>query len=319
MLAGLYNAWKTYHQSAGTKQRLIFNLYLFHHLIICIVRCIVVFLIAFFLVVYDRCLSLEFLVHFLLLLSTFDIILILVGETAHFWDSTINHKSTLYSRCFLTFGVGFTYFVSSLFLSIHITMGGDNPLVITLCKTMTRKVSLYQHIDTEKSAIPTLILYVLFILLDLLAFAWLYISYKDIAKLKRKRLATIFFYSLLFTRDKEDERAKMVLRSLQRLRSAGLFILSNTVVILPVLTVKALDLKLNSYFQNILIFFSILPWCESLAFIFFNELKYVYTRAAPRVTKDDHLQQVIGTRLSAYREKQLDVPIDDEKQCEQPQ
>ena len=196
-------------------------------------------------------------------------------------------------------------------------MGGDNPLVITLCKTMTRKVSLYQNIDTEKSAIPTLILYVLFILLDLLAFTWLYISYKDIAKLKRKRLATIFFYSLLFTRDKEDERAKMVLRSLKRVRSAGLFILSNIVVILPILTVKALDLKLNSYFQNILIYLSILPWCESLTFIFFNELKYVYTRAAPRVTKEDHLQQVIGTRLSAYREKQLDVPIDDENQCEQ--
>jgi hypothetical protein len=305
LIAGLCNAVNHYQRKTMTDQRPIFNLYLFHHLIICIIRCIIIFIICFFQIIYNECLSLEYFIHFLLLLSTFDPFLMIISETAHFWDSTINYKSTLYSKCCLTFGIVFNYFLSSLFLSIHITMGGDNPLVINICKTTKQKVFFIQTHHNEKSLIPIIILYVFFILINLLTFAWIFITYKDISKLKRKRLATVFFYSLVLTKFKEHERSKMVNRSLKRLVSISLFSLSNIIVILPILTIKTFSIPLNIYFQVFFIYLSILPWCESTTFLCFNEMKYI--RKSFQSDKSYHLQQRIGRRLSSYRESIIHI------------
>jgi hypothetical protein len=68
------------------------------HLIVCIIRCIILFLACFPIILFNQCLSIEMLIHLLLLSSTFDLLLIIIGETVRFWDSTINHKSTLCSN-----------------------------------------------------------------------------------------------------------------------------------------------------------------------------------------------------------------------------
>ncbi|CAF0787548.1 unnamed protein product [Adineta ricciae] len=80
----------------------------------------------------------------------------IVGETAHFWDSTINQKSTIYSRCCLTFGIFLNYFISLLFLSVHMTMNGTNPFLIEICRITSEK----DHPRQERSSIPTLITYI---------------------------------------------------------------------------------------------------------------------------------------------------------------
>ena len=311
IFSGLWNAIRNARRHLPISERPIFNLYIFHHLIICTIRSLVTSIICVFLIFYDECVALEFFIHFLLLLSTFDVLLIIVGETAHFWDSSINHESTLYSKRFLAFGICFTYFVSGLFLSIHITIGGENPLVISVCKTMTFKLFFNQNHELEASSIPTIILYVFFLLLDVLTFVWIYVAYRDIAKLKRKRLATVFFYSLVFTKYKGNERSIMVNQSLKRLSSIGLFVSSNILVILPILTLKIANITLPPLLHLLVIYFTVLPWCESVTFLFFPEMKYRSNRSPSRSTKNRRLQQRIGSRLSAYRESEFDVQIDE--------
>jgi hypothetical protein len=306
-IAGIYNAMKTYYQKTMRNHRHIFNLYLFHHLIICIIRCIITFLICFYLVIYNECLSLEFAIDFLLLLSTFNLFLIIIGETAHFWDSTINHRSTIYSKYCLIFGLIFNYFLSILFLSVYIIIGGGHPLMIDLCKIIKQKLNFDSNYENEKSSLPIRIIYILFILFDLLTCLWIYITYKDIAKLKRKRLATVFFQSLVFTNFKENERTKMVNQSLKRILSICLFLLSNIIVILPVLTMKVFHINFNIYFRIIFIYLTILPWCESITFLFFHELKFRLIRQNFPTKKDHHSQELIGRRLSSYRESMTNI------------
>ncbi|CAF1475674.1 unnamed protein product [Adineta steineri] len=284
-----------------------FNLYLFHHLIICIIRCIIIFLVCFSIILFQKCLSIEIFIHFLLLLSTFDLLLIIVSETAHFWDSTINHKSTLYSKCCLVFGIIINYFVSSLFLSIHITMNGENPLIIDICQKTTKTVIKYLHIQTshEKSLIPTIITYVLFILIDLLTMAWIFISYRDISNLKRKRLATVFFSSLIFTNFKEHERLTMVNHSLKRLLTLILFLISNIIIILPIITIKIFHISLTVHQRIIFIYFTTLPWIDCITFLFYEEIKFPRIKLFSKKQNSDEdaqRRQRIGRRLSSYQE-----------------
>ena len=297
-LCGIHNAIRYYSRKTMNNTHPIFNFYLFHHLIICFLRCFIVFLICFSLFINNQCLSLGYFIHFLLLLSTFDLFLIIVGETAHFWDSSIDHRSTLYSKYCLIFGLFFNYFLASLFLAIHLTIGGDNPLTIDFCQIIERKSP--SDIEPDKSSIPTKILYVFFILLDLLTLLWISISYKDISKLKRKRLATVFFYTFVFTKFQENQRSKMVNQSLKRLLAVSLFLFSNLIVILPVLTLRVLKINFNDYLRIILIYFTALPWCESVTFLFFSEMKYHSIKNTFRTTNNSQLQQRIGNRLSSY-------------------
>lgn len=307
---GLVNGLRYARRKALTSQRSIFNLYLFHHLFISALRSIVVWIICAFLLLADRCFTWEYFLHFLLLLSSFDLFLIIVGEIAHFWDSTINHASTLYSKCFLLFGLFSVYFVSSLFLSIHITMGGDNPFIFVLCQNIERKFFVNSS-ELEQSLIPTIILYVLFWLLNLLTLFWIYISHNDIAKLRRKRLATVFFYSLVFTKFKETERMAMVDSSLKRLLAISLFTLSNMLAILPILTLKVFRVTWTPPFYLCLICLSALPWCEAFTCLLFPEFRYYPIRNPIRSAKEQILQQQIGSRLSSYSETRLDLRRDE--------
>ena len=83
-LAGLWNLVLHSRCKRSTRRRFIFNLYLIHHLIICIIRCLIVFLACISILITDQCLAIEFPMHFLLLLSTFDLLLIIIGATVHF-------------------------------------------------------------------------------------------------------------------------------------------------------------------------------------------------------------------------------------------
>jgi hypothetical protein len=151
-------------------------------------------------------------------------------------------------------------------------------------------------------------MYILFILFDILTCLWISITYNDIGKLKRKRLATIFFQSLILTKFKESERTTMVNQSLKRLLSICLFLISNMISILPVLTVKIFHINLNIYFRIFFIYLTILPWCESITFLFFDELKIDLRRKKIRITKNTHhLQQRIGSRLSSYQENMINI------------
>ena len=88
---GLWNVVMNRHVEKLSNHQPIFNFYLIHHLLVCIIRCIIIFLTCFSITIFHQCLSFEIFIHFLLLLSTFDLLLIIIGETAHFWDSTVNH------------------------------------------------------------------------------------------------------------------------------------------------------------------------------------------------------------------------------------
>jgi hypothetical protein len=285
-----------------THQHPIFNLYLFHHIFVCIIRCTIIFLSCFSILVFNHCISIEVFIHFLLLLSTFDLLLIIIGETAHFWDSSINHKSSLYSKCCLIFGMIINYFVSILFFSIHLTTSGENPVIIELCQITTKKFFLMQNHHDEKSLVPILITYVLFILIDLLTISWIYVSYKDIFNLKGKRLATVFFYSLVFTKFKEHERLKMVNRSLKRLLVVCLFLISNIIATLPILTIKIFNLSLNIQQRICLVYLTTLPWIDCITFLFYNEMRFNWKKCFSKKIIVDERQQRIGRRLSSYRE-----------------
>ena len=312
VMMGTYNAFTDYRRTKVASRYLTFNLYLFHHLIICIIRCITIFLICFFLFIYNECLSLGLFIHFLLLLSTFDLFLMIIGETAHFQDSIINHQSALNSKYCLIFGIFFNYFLSSLFLSIHITIGGDSPLTINMCKSVEAKVFVNNNNNNnnnkdETYIIPIIIIHILFVLLDLLSFAWIYMSYKDIFKFQRKRFAKVFFYSLVFTKCEIHERANMVDESLKRLLSIRLFILSNIIAILPVLTIKTLNITLNIHFQLFFIYLTLLPWCESTTFLFFKEMQFNFRKKTFQLNENYLLQKRIGKRLSSYREYVINI------------
>lgn len=309
-LLGLVNGIRYLRRKSLTAQRSIYNLYLFHHLFISILRSLSIAMICLFLLLENQCLSLEYFIHFLLLLSTFDLFLLIIGEVAHFWDSTINHSSTLYSKCFLLVGILSIYFVSTLFLSIHITMEGDNPLIFVLCENFQEK-SLASPTELERASIPTIILYILFCLLNLLTFLWIYVSYKDIEKLKRKRLATVFFTSLVFTKFKDAERKAMVNLSLKRLSAIYLFVLSNIIAILPILTIKVFKISCSPTMYLVFTYITALPWCESLTCLCFPEMRYHPFEKPFFSLENQLLRQQIGSRLSSYSETRLELRRDE--------
>ncbi|CAF1035741.1 unnamed protein product [Rotaria sp. Silwood1] len=257
-------------------------------------------------IIFNQCLSIEIFVHFLLLLSTFDLLLIIIGEIAHFWDSTVNHKSTLYSKCCLIFGIAFNYFVSILLLSIHSIMNDENSLIIEICRRMTKKKFIFiKDFHDEKPFIPTMIVYVLFILIDLLTYSWIYMSYSDIYHLKQKTLATIFFSSLVFTNFKQSERSLMVNLSLKRIRTVYLFVISNMIATLPVLTMRLFNISIDIYQRIFLIYFTTLPWLDCITFLFYHETKLIKRNCFPKRSvshENVNRQQRIGRRLNSYRE-----------------
>lgn len=297
--AALWNIIKHFCRTKFTNQRPIFNLYLFNHLIICLIRSLFIFSSCFSLLIFHHCISIEVFIHFLLLISTFDLLLIIIGETAHFWDSAISHQSSLYSKWCLAFGMIFNYFMAGLFLSIHLIMNGENPILIEFCQ-LTKTM----FID-ERSLVPTLITYVLFILINLLTYSWIYLSYRDIRDLKQKRLATVFFHSLIFTKLKKNERISMVNRSLKRLLAIILFVLSNSLSTLPILTLKLSHFPIDNHLRITLIYLTTLPWLDCLTFFLYDEMKFngikIFSR---RMMSNEyfHRQQRIGRRLSSYRE-----------------
>ena len=303
-LAGLRNILTHFSCQKLSKQRPIFNLYLFHHLIVCLTRCLIILLTCLSLLISHHCLSIKISIHFLLLLSTFDLLLIVIGETSHFWDSTINHKGTLYSKCCLFFGIIFDYFIASLFLAIHITMNGESPVLIEFCQKTNKSVFFTLSITEEKSVIPTMITFVLFILIDLLTCSWIYVSFRDIHNLKHKRLATVFFHSLIFTKFKSNERSAMVNRSLKRLLAISLFLISNIIATLPLLTIKIWGLSINVPLRITFIYLTTLPWLDCLTFLFYDEVKFNGMKIfSKKITSKEHFyrQQRIGRRLSSYR------------------
>ena len=305
LIIALWNVIMRCHYKKQSSQYPVLNFYLFHHIFVCIIRCLIIFSSCLSILYFNRCLSIEIFIHFLLLLSTFDLLLIIIGETAHFWDSSINHKSSLYSKCCLIFGMIFNYFVSILFFSIHLTMKGDNPVLMELCQITTKKFFLIQNNTDDKSLIPILITYVLFILIDLLTISWIYVSYKDIYNLKGKRLATVFFYSLVFTKFKEHERVEMVNQSLNRLLAICLFLISNIIVTLPVLTIKIFNLSLNIPQRLVLVYLTTLPWMDCITFFFYNETRFNCKHCFAKkiiINENYHRQKRIGRRLSLYRE-----------------
>lgn len=310
LLAGLWNVVVRYYCQRAIKRRHVFNLYLFHHLIICVARSSIVFLACLSIAVNNQCLAIEFPIHFLLLLSTFDLLLIVIGETVHFWDSTINHRSTLHSKCCLIFGMLFNYFASSLFLAIHITMTGDHPVLMDLCETTRKRFFLTPIQNDERSLMPTIITYGFFLLSDLLTVSWIYVSYRDIFNLRQKSLASLFFHTLVFTKFKEYERTAMINRSLKRLRTLGLSVLSNIVAILPVLTIRLFDLPLTKAQRLFFIYLTMLPWLDSITFPFYTEIQSSCFRCCSKRTfanEDYYRLQRIGHRLSSYRENKTEL------------
>ncbi|CAF4274153.1 unnamed protein product [Rotaria socialis] len=224
--------------------------------------------------------------------SNYDVI----ADRAHFWDSTVNHKSAIYSKCCLIFGTVFNYFVSILFLAIHLTLSGENFLTIEICRMPTNTFLFMEHNYDEKTSMPTMIACALFILIDLLTFSWIYIAYRDIYNLKRKSLANLFFYSLVFTKFKGSERSLMVNRSLKRLLTVCLFLISNMIATLPILTLKIFNISLNIYLKLFLIYFTTLPWIDFITFFFYNETKLVKTKnVSKKIISNEHytLQQLI--------------------------
>ncbi|CAF0761413.1 unnamed protein product [Didymodactylos carnosus] len=314
LFIGLYNRIKNWKKFA-------FNLYLFHHLLVCICRSLLTFFYVYF-ACSNKCFQFELITHCLLLISSFDIILFVISESAHFWDSSVQIKSSLYNYSCLIFGLCFIYFISSFFLSIHLTIGGKNPFIIELCLVSEKNTEkLYEtEILNQTSFIPTIISFVLFVLIDILTFSWIRIIYKEIYELKRKSLASVFFQSLVFTKYKAQERSHLVDLSLKRLQSAILFVSSNIVVIIPILIVKLFQLTLTTSIRLILIFLTSLPLCECLTFLFYEELKLtnvcfhtllkrcekeeVYILKSTSKT-DCRYREEIGTKLSSYREIKL--------------
>ncbi|CAF1193476.1 unnamed protein product [Didymodactylos carnosus] len=339
LLIGFYNRIKNW-------KNFIFNLYLFHHLFISLCRSLLTFFHVYF-ACSNKCLQFKFIIHYFFLISSFDIILFVVSESAHFWDSSVQMKSSLYNICCLTFGLFFIYFISTFFLSIHLTIGGKNPFITELCllppssllSSSSSSQQIYIEHSTEKvyeteiinrtSFIPILILFILFVLIDILTFSWIIILYKEIYKLKRKSLASIFFQTLVFTKFKEHERTNLVDISLKRIQSSILFVLSNMIVIIPILIIKLFQITLTTSVRLILIFLTSLPLCECFTFLFYDEFKLTTklclftfqkliikkknnnnnknnTNILKSTYQNEYMyEEQIGIKLSSYRETEV--------------
>jgi hypothetical protein len=103
----------------------------------------------------------------------------------------------------------------------------------------------------------------------------------------------------------------MVEQSLKRLLSICLFVFSNMIVILPILTIKSFNIQLNVYLRSFFIYLTILPWCESITFLFFNEMKYNFLKKKFPISNRNH--QRIGRRLSSYRESIIHIQTNPHK------
>ncbi len=63
-------------------------------------------------------------------------------------------------------------------------MKGESPVLVELCQITKKKHFFIDNNYDEKSLIPTMITFVVFILIDLLTVSWIYVSYRDIHNLK---------------------------------------------------------------------------------------------------------------------------------------
>jgi len=185
-------------------------------------------------------------------------------------------------------------------------MNGESPVIIEICQKTEKKIFFFiENNNEEKSSIPTMITYVIFILIDLLTCSWIYVSYRDIRNLKQKHLATVFFPSLVFTKFKKNERSAMINRSLKRLLVISLFVISNIIVTLPLLTIKIFNISLNIYQRIFFIYLTTLPWIDCITFLFYDETKFNGIKIfSKKIVLNENLyrQQRIGRRLSSYRE-----------------
>jgi hypothetical protein len=66
LITGLWNVVMKCYYKKRTHQHPIFNLYLFHHIFVCIIRCTIIFLSCFSILVFNHCISIEVFIHFLL-------------------------------------------------------------------------------------------------------------------------------------------------------------------------------------------------------------------------------------------------------------
>lgn len=187
-------------------------------------------------------------------------------------------------------------------------MNGDNPILIEFCLKTVQQLFFLQNVSEDKSLIPILITLILFIIIDLLTCSWIYISYRDINHLKRKRLATIFFQSLVFTKFKQNERLTMVNRSLKRLIFIGLFLLSNILSTLPLLIIKISNKNLNLQQRLVFVYLTVLPWIDAICFLFYDEMRFNGIKIfSKQIVFDEsfYRQQRIGRRLGLYQENPL--------------
>ena len=201
-------------------------------------------------------------------------------------------------------------------------MNGKDSFIIEVCQQSFRKKNHIESKHNEKSLIPTIIAYSLFILMDILTFLWIHISYRDICYLKRKRLATVFFYSFVsfifynyfqvFTKFQNYERSTMVNCSLKRLFSICLLVISNIIATLPILTIQIFDISLNLYQRILFIYLTTLPWIDCIAFSFYNETKFnkiIFSPKKIKIVSNDYCtrQQRIGRRLSSYKQNTIGI------------
>jgi hypothetical protein len=125
---------------------------------------------------------------------------------------------------------------------------------------------------------------------------------------KRKRLAIVFIHSSVFTKSKKYERSAMVNRSLKCLLAVNLFVISNIIFTLPLLTIRISNIPLNFHQRILFIYFTILPWLDCITFLFYDETKFNGTKNfSKKIVSNENLyrQQRIGRRLSSYRESTI--------------
>ena len=189
-------------------------------------------------------------------------------------------------------------------------MNGENPVLIEFCHMKKQRFFTNNENNLEESLIPTMITFVLFILIDLLTCSWIYVSYRDIHSLRRNRLATVFFHSLIFSKHKKNERTAMVNRSLKRLLAISLFLISNIIATVPLLAMKISSLSINVYLRLFFLYITILPWLDCFTFLFYDEMKFNGIKIfSKRMILNEHFyrQQRIGRRLSSYRNSMIEV------------
>jgi hypothetical protein len=97
----------------------------------------------------------------------------------------------------------------------------------------------------------------------------------------------------------------MVHRSLKRLLAISLFVISNIIVTLPLLTIKISNISLNIYQRIFFIYLTTLPWIDCITFLFYDETKFNGIKVFSKkivLNENFYRQQRIGRRLSSYRE-----------------